>query len=201
MPIWQTTPPETPERYRFRIIRTPASGTIAGIVSTVDLLGCYTHYVQSRTSPCEGSADCENCHAGHSRRWHGYLGVLLMPSLEHAIFEVTATASDIFKRYFDHHRTLRYCGFRACRPSKRPNGRVVIAVSHADEQKYQLPSPPDLQAILCHIWNVQNVAKPTQRGNHMSVNNMDRTRPIAEDLTRAMTPPGGNGRGLSPLES
>jgi hypothetical protein len=155
MPIWSDAPDNPSDVAIFRIVRTPATGVYTAIVTGLEAVGCNTHYANNRTVPCEGPRQCNLCHEGFSYRWHGYLTALTLPSLEHVVFEFTATAADTFANYRRLHGTLRACRFRASRPSKRPNGRVLIETSPGDPQKTRLPDPPNLRKILCHIWNVQ----------------------------------------------
>jgi hypothetical protein len=154
MPRWTDTPPPEPEGLAMRIIRTPPTHTLHAIVTSPDVSGCPTHYAANRTIPCEGSDSCKWCEQGLSWRWHGYLAAILCGTLEHFLFEFTATAADTFRNYFTLHASMRACQFAARRPSGRPNGRVVIACKRLDEQRIRLPAPPNVRRILCHIWNV-----------------------------------------------
>lgn len=163
MPIWTRDPPDDASPYVFRIVRTPAASPIVGIITCDEAVGCSTHFVHHRTVPCEGPRTCPHCNEGHSWRWHGYVSAMLTPSLEHVLFEFTATASDAFKNYRLLHQRLRACRFRAYRPSKRNNGRVVIQTSPGDPNLVRLPDPPDIRRLLCHIWNVQyELDQPTR---------------------------------------
>jgi len=156
MPQWKSTPPDEPEGYALRILRTPSDKPIAAIVTSPEVIGCPTHYAGNRTVPCEGADDCQLCRDGYSWRWHGYLGCILTATLEHVLFEFTAHASDTFRNYQHLHGTLRACHFQANRPSNRHNGRVIIACKPYDQSRVRLPDPPDVKTILCHIWNVPN---------------------------------------------
>lgn len=154
MPNFTSTPPAVPAGYALRIVRTPAQKPITGIVTSTDLVGCATHYTGNRTVPCEGQDHCKACQDGLSWRWHGYLGCILTDTLEHVLFEFTATASDTFQNYYKVQATMRGCHFRASRPSGKHNGRVVIACKPYDQSRARLPDPPDVEGILCHIWGV-----------------------------------------------
>lgn len=156
MPNWQNEPPKDTHGFSLRILRTPSTKPLIGLVTSTDVLGCITHYARNRTIPCEGEDDCEWCQDGFSWRWHGYLAAILSDTLEHFLFEFTATAATTFQTYHRLHMTMRACHFKATRPSGRNNGRVVIFCKPGDEQRARLPDPPDLKKILCHIWNVQN---------------------------------------------
>lgn len=155
MPRWIDDPTDSDDHPPFRIVRTPADKALVGIVTCTDVVGCRTHFVNNRTIPCEGEDTCPWDAEGHSWRWHGYVSAVLCTSLEHVLFEFTATASDTFKNYNLLHGTIRGCKFLAHRPSKRHNGRVVVACQPVDVQRVRLPDPPDIRAILCHVWNVQ----------------------------------------------
>jgi len=154
MPNWTQEPPDPADHHSFRIVRTPADGLLSGIVTCPIVQGCPTHYYKCRTLPCEGQAKCEACQQGHSWRWHAYISAIMIPSHEHFLFEFTAAASDTFKHYFNHYRTLRACKFSARRPTKKINGRVVIACTRIDEANTPLPEAPDVKKILCHIWGI-----------------------------------------------
>lgn len=163
MPIFSSEPPDLPDGYIFRILRTPAATVLQGAVTCDDAVGCETHFANNRTIPCEGPDVCAFCADGYSRRWHGYVSAIMNPSLEHVLFEFTAQASDTFKNYRLMHNTLRACVFKAARPSKKPNGRVIIHTAPGDEQRIRLPQPPNIRRLLCHIWNVPyNPEQPTR---------------------------------------
>jgi len=162
MPIFSTAPPELPDGFVFRIIRTPADKPFVAIATCTDPVGANTHFANNRTVPCEGSDLCPLCHEGFSRRWHGYLSAIVPTTLEHVLFEFTAHASDSFTNYYQLHGTMRFCHFKAFRPSRRHNGRVIIHTTPADERRHVLPDPPNIQRVLCHIWNVKYNAPPSR---------------------------------------
>lgn len=154
MPQWTNEAPDQDQEFAHRILRTPATKSITGIITSADLVGCPTHFVNHRTVPCEAPKPCQGCDAGSSRRWHGYVGLFNNATLEHVIFEMTGKASDPLKIYARLHNTLRACRIQAFRPSGHNNGRVVIQVGQYDEAKCRLPEPFNVMRVLCHIWNV-----------------------------------------------
>jgi len=156
MPKWSDAPPKAVDVHAFRILRTPQDSPLCGIITCTDVVGCPTHFVGNRTLPCEGQNECNPCKAGHSWRWHGYVTAIMVPTHEHFLFEFTATGSDTFKNYLRHHGSMRGCKFVAKRPSKKANGRVVISCIRIDEQGINLPEPPDVKKILCHIWGISH---------------------------------------------
>jgi len=154
MPDWTSAPPKDRSNLALRIVRTPPIATLSAIVTCPGLIGCSTHFVNNRTQPCDGQGKCEWCDAGHSWRWHGYVSCVLTTSLEHCLFEMTATASDTFTNFYALKQTLIGCHFQARRPSGRHNGRVVIACKATDPQRTILPEPVNVQKILSHIWGI-----------------------------------------------
>lgn len=163
MPLFSSEPPQLPDGFVYRIIRTPADRPFSAIITSLEAVGANTHFANNRTIPCEGPDVCALCADGFSWRWHGYVSCLVPSTLEHCLFEFTAHASDSFKNYHVLHTTLRACAFRAFRPSKRQNGRVIIHTTPGDESRLRLPEPPNIKRLLCHIWNVQyNQAQPTR---------------------------------------
>lgn len=183
MPQWTSTPPKDRSNLALRIVRTPPVAALEAIVTCPGITGCATHFVNNRTQPCDGQGECDWCEAGHSWRWHGYVSCVLTRTLEHVLFEMTATASDVFTNYYALKQTLIGCQFQARRPSGRHNGRVVIACKPSDPQRLTLPPPVNVQRILSHIWgipyvglselpptrpNVQRVGTILQKGNGRS---------------------------------
>lgn len=186
MPLWINEPEDDAARFAYRIIRTPAEKPLTAIVTSLEVIGTNTHFVNNRTVPCEGQGDCKWHDQGYSWRWHGYLAAMHIVTSEHFIFEFTAPASKTFKSYLARGGTIRGCKFTAYRPSKRFNGRVVIACSPIDQTRHRIPEPPDVAAILCHIWNVKtNSASST----HM-------TRPPFPQLNVVGDPSDGRNRPL-----
>lgn len=208
MPIFTNEAPPQGDRHGFRLVRTPASPPFRAFVISENLLGCPTHYVANRTIPCEHPT-CEPCENGIGWRWHGYLLVQIESTTETVIFEMTAAASDHFKKYYERHGTTRGCYFQATRANNRPNGRVLLQCKPADLAKINLPKPLDLIKLLSHIWNIApnqtQVADSHPRAPAMAINT-DRTRPemykpspaVKDHLARmkANSLTGGNGKGL-----
>lgn len=154
MPQWSPEPPRETDEYAHRIVRTPATSDFKAIITCQNAIGCPTHFLNNRTTPCEGKPDCEACNIGHSARWHGWVSCLHTRTLEHCLFEFTAPSCDVLKNYLNQNGTLRGCGITASRPSKKQNGRVLITTQPVDQGKWRLPDEPNIMRILCHIWGV-----------------------------------------------
>ena len=153
MPNWSHDVPEQPRGQALPIRRTPAARPIEAIVTSPDLIGCYTHFFKGSTTPCAGS-ECEACQNGTSYRWHAYMTALDVFTNLHFIFECTALAAEFFTTYRDKQATLRGCHFKAKRWNNRPNGRILIQVKPADLGERQLPQPPDLKKCMAILWSL-----------------------------------------------
>lgn len=182
MDPWSSQPPKDQSNLALRVVRTPASSTLSAIITCPGVIGRATHFVNNRTQPCDGKGECKWCEEGHSWRWHGYVSCVITTSLEHVIFEFTATASDTFTNYYALKGTLIGCHFQSRRPNGRHNGRVVIACKPSDPQKTILPPPVNIRKILCHIWGIPYIA----------IAEMNRTRPHVDRIGRL--PEKDNGR-------
>lgn len=188
MPIWSQDPPTDPRGPALPIRRTPAGRPLLAIVTSENLIGCYTHFHKGKTVPCEGRAftdaagphptHCEACHDGIPYRWHSYLSAVDQKDGLHIIFECTAQATEAFTTYRDHHHTVRGCLFEACRLNARPNGRVIIRCKPADLTKHRLPHGPDLTQCMAIIWSLPIDAVDTQRTDP------ERKVPLAEAIPR-----------------
>lgn len=153
MPKFDDSPPSDLGRSGYRLIRTPANSPLFAHVLSEKLVGCKTHFVGNRTIPCE-APDCESCNSGVPWRWHAYLAIVIEATREIVIFETTARASAAFIDYHQRYGTTRGCHLKAQRLNNRTNGRVLIQARPADLAKINLPPAPDVEKLLCHIWNI-----------------------------------------------
>ena len=143
------------------------------------LVGCPTHFVGNRTIPCE-RPNCDPCESGVPWRWHGYLAIVIDATREIVIFETTAKASAAFNDYYTRMGTTRGAHMKAQRANGKHNGRVLIQCKPADLAKVNLPDAPNVEKILCHIWNIPenqvNQADSMQRPPAAAIE-VDRARP------------------------
>lgn len=153
MPIWSDNPPDEPRGPALPIRRTPAGRPLVAIVTSENLIGCYTHFYKGKTVPCEGT-DCPAHQEGIPYRWHSYLSAVDQKDGLHIIFECTAQATESFTVYRDHHNTVRGCLFEAQRLNGRINGRVIIRCRPADLTSHRLPHGPDLTQCMAIIWSL-----------------------------------------------
>jgi len=150
---FHTRPPLESSRSAFRLLRTPAKGKLYLLITSDNLLGCFTHFYAGRTVPCTGDK-CEACQAGASARWHGYVAAIEQKTNEPIVFELTAAAAESLAAYRAKHGTLRGCDILATRVSPRPNARVRLQMRPHDLSRTDLPEPLNLRAALCHIWGI-----------------------------------------------
>jgi len=154
MPVFTTNLPSAAEEFPYQLQRTPPNGALVAVVSSTQLLGTYTHFINNRTIPCTKPRDCEPCEEGIQKRFHVYLTAIRTDTFEHFIFETTAAGADPFKNYLRMVSEIRACHFKASRPSGKQNGRIRIVCKQADLTKIRLPDPPNVARLMCHIWNV-----------------------------------------------
>jgi len=155
MPQWSPTPPPQDEGVPFRLVRVPADKPVIGVVTSLDVVGCATHFFNNRTVPCDGQGNCKSCQEGHSWRWHAYCSILVSATLEHVLLELTAAGSETLRNYAQTYSGTRGCLLSAWRPSKKPNGRVLVTCKPTDLLRVTLPEPPNVARLLCRIWNVR----------------------------------------------
>jgi len=86
---------------------------------------------------------------------------------------MTAIAAKVFQEYHERYGTTRGAAFKAQRINGRHNGRVLIQAKPADLAKIQLPPAPNVEKLLCHIWNI-----PEQQATSPA----EMSRPPAKDI-------------------
>lgn len=182
MPNWSPDVPERDGPRSMPLRRTPTSGQLRAVITSPDLIGCNTHFFQGHTMPCS-SPDCEACQKGVPWAWHGYLAAIAGGTREHFLFEFTPQVGDIFKEYRGFHGTLRGCIITAVRHNNRSNGRVIVQTKPGDLAAMALPDPPDLEACMAIIWNLnkQTIVKADRLKGHPRIHH-DTLEPIADRI-------------------
>lgn len=153
MPNWSNEIPKPARGPALPIKRTPTSRALVALVTSEDLIGCYTHFWGGHTVPCS-LPECDAHKNGIPFRWHGYLAAFDTKLMLHFIFEMTAQAAEAFKDFKSAHGTLRGCLFEAKRLKPVPNARVCIRCKPADLREAHLPTAPDLRRCMAIIWNL-----------------------------------------------
>lgn len=168
---WTRDVPKEPRGNALPIRRTPAARPLQAIVTSPDLIGCYTHFYHGSTVPCT-LPNCDAHAEGLPFRWHAYLSAVDVLNHLHFIFEVTALGAQAFTQYRDLHGTLRGCHFQARRWNNRANGRILIQTKPADLAEVQLPQAPDLRNCMAILWSLP--ADDVQTPDRSPENNMPR---------------------------
>lgn len=153
MPDWTNQVPKDPRGYALPIQRTPANRPLQAIITSPDLIGCYTHFWHGSTVPCT-LPDCEPHRDGIPFRWHAYMSAVDLFNHLHFIFEVTAIGATHFTTYREQHGTIRGCQFISKRWKSRPNGRLLIQTKPADLAEINIPAAPDLKKCMAIIWSL-----------------------------------------------
>ncbi len=150
---WSNEVPEQSKGNSLPIRRTPTGKPLEAIVTSFDLIGCFTHYWRGSTNPCHGE-NCEPCGEGLPYRWHAYMTAVDFHSNMHMIFECTAISAEFFTAFRDKYHSLRGCHFKATRWNSRPNGRILITTRMADLAERTIPEAPDLKKAMAILWSV-----------------------------------------------
>jgi len=187
---WSNSPPSPARGVPLRLTRTPARRPLVAVVTSADFIGTNTHFFMGRTIPCTRPT-CEPCDHGYPWRWHMYLSAYVTATAEHVLFECTAQAAEAFTAYRAANGTLRGCLFQATRVNDKPNARVTIQTKPADLARLQLPEPPRLEALLCHIWSIPDDSLTPARDGDGRINYLAAIPYGA--TTHHEAHPGGNG--------
>lgn len=191
MPHWSNSPPDPDRGAALPLRRTPAQGSLLGVITSDDLIGTITHFWKGRTIPCEHPT-CEPCSEGMPWRWHAYFGLWLPVADTHCLVEVTAQIAEKLTRIRQMVGTLRGQGIKLDRPSKRPNGRVVLYRWPNPPNDKPLPPPPNVIAALSTIWNLAET-QLTVPDTLRLMPHLTHTTTRHASLAQATPKPSGNG--------
>jgi len=136
----------------FDIVRTPSDRPFVGIVTSRKIRGCPVHYYGGRTVPHRVEGGCEPCEVGRSYRWMAYFACISVANGHHCIYEVTARVHARLQEESKRRGVTRGLKFKCFRPSGKLNGRVEISFAAKLESEHGLPSEPDVQAVMEHVW-------------------------------------------------
>jgi len=217
MPTWRNQLPPEGKNHGFDLCRTPASGTLMGIITCEDLIVCDTHFWHGRTLPCErltndegktiDDTPCQACREKAAWRTHVYVSAFDMKKREHFLFECTTLAAKPLAEYREATGTLRGCILNASRPKGQKNAKVAIVTNTANLGRCQIPPPPDIPAALAVIWRLPRaaIAEEPQRNKTTKLRTQnDRLRLMRDQEDNASDPPSmaeilaGNGQATPP---
>lgn len=193
---WSNQPPRSREFAGVALTRVPASGPLAGIITSEDLLGKPTHWTKGRTLPCTGP-DCPHCKEQCPKRWHAYISYLELVTRKHAVLEITALAAEQLKNALIVKGFLRGLEFQAVRRAHRPNGPITFLFRVAPEGIAALPPPIDVRRFMAVLWNMGDEENPLGPNPPLRQNIRNTPgRVNAPEPAALKLPPaaGGNGR-------
>lgn len=148
---WTTDPPPATELSNFRLVRVQAGRPTGGVILSAKPVGHYTHYYRKRTMPCIGER-CEACRDGNSPRWYGYLFVWNHVTHVQSVLELPASTVRALLDRYNHLTTWRGCTIVTERVPNKPNGRVHATIRDTISTHPDLPTSPNITAVLEHIW-------------------------------------------------
>ena len=190
MPTFTNSLPPKTENRGYDLRRTPPDKPIKGIITSNDIIGCYTHWWGGRTVPCEDE-NCEACKANTPSRWHCYLSILEAGSRDHFIFECTGKAALPLIEWRNSHGTIRGTHLTASRPKRRRNARVEIILRPFDISGIIVPEAPDLARAMAVIWQIPGDAVKVEKA-------VRQTPLVSTDATalnaQRFNPADGNGK-------
>jgi len=157
MPTFSHTPPQRGTDFALTLVRVPAGPGRKGIITSTNLVGCYTHWWGGRTQPCE-DANCSACKEGMPRRWHAYLAAWTPSPAFHYLLELTRNSIESLMEYHAAQGTLRGCWYEARRAGPARNSRLRLTCRPADLNGLALPQEPNTIACLAIIWSLPSTA-------------------------------------------
>jgi len=138
----------------FPLRRVPASGVIAGVITTRDVREVWTHYHRGRTVGCSKPA-CPGCDAKCPMRYEAYVGLYSPPTKKHIILGLTVGAVRQIVDQVGRLDSIRGLVISASRASKRPNARVVVETGLVYPDMSALPAQFEVLEHLERIWGVE----------------------------------------------
>lgn len=143
--------------------RVPASGSIAGIVTTRDVREVWTHYHRGRTVGCS-NPNCPGCAAHCAMRYEAYLGLYSPETKNHIILGLTVGAVRQLVDQTGRLDAIRGLMIACRRASKRPNARVVLETRAMVADMSALPGSFEVLEHLERIWGCEAAADIVQQG-------------------------------------
>lgn len=134
--------------------RVPASGSIAGVITTREVREVWTHYHRGRTVGCS-RPHCPGCESRCPMRYEGYVGLYSPPTKKHIILGLTCGAVRQIVDQVGRLDQIRGLVISAQRSSKRVNARVVVETGLVYADMSALPASFEVLDHLARIWGVE----------------------------------------------
>jgi len=155
MTNWTATPLNGEQRPAHRLIRIRPGKPASGIITSLNLIGCYVHYWRGRTTPCQESK-CPACKENQAARWYGWFSLWSPKTHEHVIAEITSACVDAFAAYALTHGQLRGAKVTLARATAKQNARLIAILEESAISPDILPPPLDVQTTLEKMWETHH---------------------------------------------
>lgn len=148
-------PPRNHKLYH-PILSPKPDAPVSALITSDQVLTCYTHYRDKVTKPCLRHPGCPGCVARMARRWKGFLCVVSKMTGRSCIAELTAGAVESCPALMDRNRSLRGWELSLTRRGRATNAPVTASIRDARSVngKDHLPPAFDLVASLFHLWGL-----------------------------------------------
>lgn len=155
----------------LKVVRAPNGGKVSYIILSDAVLGTWTHFYQRRTQPCMGDS-CQICPLENTRRWYGWIVGLALARGEKFLVEVPAGVALNLKAFRAERGSLRGCSLALFRANKKENGPVRGEISVGKIDISLLPECPDIESLLCRMWQIKDVDIVNTQGQ-IGLHNID----------------------------
>jgi hypothetical protein len=152
---WSDAPPTKAKTQAADLRRCPPGGLPPVIVLSDWIVGNEMHWFNGRSFP-HLKNDCPACLAKRSKVWKGYLACLDPKTRKVFILEITPNCIDPAAAYKECYGSLRGSGCKLDRSATKINGRVTASFCAANLGGLELPTCPDVRAILQHMWQTDH---------------------------------------------
>jgi len=99
---------------------------------------------------------CPACEAKRAKVWKGYLACLDPKNRKVFILELTPNCTEPLSAYKNTFGSLRGGLIKLDRSATKINGRVTATMTQTNLGGMELPQPPNVQAILAHMWQTDH---------------------------------------------
>lgn len=151
MPSWSNVAPEPRDFANIRLMRVPAKGNLLGIITSEEVIGCYTHWDKSRTQPCPDKT-CTKCHEGIPRRWQAWISLVSQVTDRQIVVQVSPLAHQALDEARAKYGYLRGLLCQLSRQAPRENARIIVDTRQLPKPPDGLPPPVDIQRYMENIW-------------------------------------------------
>ncbi len=164
MSQWTEEIPDPKDFAAIRLIRVPTAGTITGLITSPNIIGCWTHWDAYRTQPCPGLEPppnpephwqpCRLCKDAQPRRWHAWISLYLEVQSRQIVLQLPTLAATNLRDARAQYGYLRGLVAAFSRQHKRPNSRILVETRPLLRPQTFVPEPVDIKRYMSLIWQV-----------------------------------------------